>query len=115
LLKSGEDYEIIIIEQDSAANNQNKEIQNPILDSKPISLVYNDSQIKEKQSLLDPSIDVKKVIISFESFTGLKFRSISLQFLKANLLINLNLKLNRSHRHWISKNFTTVQSAQENF
>ena len=48
---------------------QNKQIQNSILGSKPISQVNDHSHIKETQSMLDPSIDVKTVILSFESFT----------------------------------------------
>ena len=64
------DDDIIILEEDSGVSIetiiQNEQIQNSLMDTKPISLFNNDSQIRETPSLLDhTAIEVKKVIISF--------------------------------------------------
>ena len=60
-----DDDDIIFIEMISNQTIETNEIQNSIMDSKPISVFNNESRVNETPALIDSTqIIVKKVIIS---------------------------------------------------
>ena len=66
------DGEIILMQEDSVVSNESiqiNEIQNSIMDSNPISVINNESQVNEIPALMDSTqISIKKVIISIYPF-----------------------------------------------